>query len=89
MASCSSESQLQGENEGTDSEDRTDTVNNPADSSKSTDQTEVSGTVGTDSGMIKDSLKSLGGPQAIHHGSPDQARLDSIKAAKLKLKNPG
>ena len=63
------------------------TVNDDAllvDTTKTGDQTDVLGTVGDDIGTKKDSTNNNGEPHAVIHGSPDQAKLDSIKNAKQK-----
>ena len=47
---------------------------------------EPSGLVGTGEGIRKDSMRPTINGQAIIHHAPDQAKLNSIKAAKTKQK---
>jgi hypothetical protein len=54
------------------------------DTTKNGGQQDVSGSVGLDSGTVKDSTIDHGEPNPIIHGAPDQAKLDSIKKAKQK-----
>jgi len=57
------------------------------DTTKSDIQTTTSGTVGDDGhGTTKDTTIIPTSTHAIHHGAPDQAKIDSIKNAKLKDK---
>jgi len=56
------------------------------DTSKVLNQTPVSGTVGTDNSIKKDTTPKPVKPHIIIHNSPEQAKIDSIKEAKTKLK---
>ena len=56
------------------------------DSSKAGIRLEPSGSVGGDTGISKFGTNADSQGGAIHHGSPDQEKIDSIKAAKQKGK---
>ena len=51
------------------------------------DKNEKPKIVGKEKGIKKDTTKTITKGTAIIHSSPDQAKIDSIKNAKLKLKN--
>lgn len=56
------------------------------DTLKVMNQTSVSGTVGTDKGMTKDTSSKFVKPHIITHNAPEQEKIDSIKEAKTKIK---
>ena len=56
------------------------------DTTKVSNQTSVSGTVGTDQGTKKDTTKKPVETKAIIHKAPEQEKIDSIKKAKLQNK---
>lgn len=57
-----------------------------SDTTKAKGQTESSGIVGTGSGISKDSIPAQQNNNAIKHHAPNEAKIDSIKEAKLKGK---
>ena len=57
------------------------------DTTKASNETSVSGTIGADQGVKKDTNLIPLDSQAIIHKSPEQQKIDSIKNAKMKNKN--
>lgn len=86
LASCQNSQQSKSENVS----DLKDTIKGSpiaTDTTKVSNQTSISGTVGTDQGTKKDTTKKPINTHAIIHKAPEQEKIDSIKSAKTKNKN--
>ncbi len=85
LSSCQNTQKVNGETKDESKPKMVDSAQ-ATDSAKQKMRSEKSGSVGENNGINKDSLKPSTNNTAIIHGAPDQAKIDSIKNAKLKEK---